>query len=842
MPRLIRRLIRPKQSSAGARIASLVALCIVLCIVGIAMLTINLRDGLVLQASASSDNTQWTFSQLDVEYTYLTAAVRVAQTDAEELPDLRKRFDILFNRATILREGKLFAPLLKDPLYATGMAAVTEFLNTYVPMIDGTDSRLTAALPQMMQDVTALRSGVKSVISSGISAFALYSDRQRLNISRNLIQLGMLTAFMVSLLIILTVVLLRLNKSNNDRAQQIQTSLARTESIVTAAIDAVLVIDAEGKALEFNPAAVRMFGYRRDEIMGQPIGVLFRADQNGAALDGWTGFLQGGIAKQRTRSFAARRNGAVFPIELSVVEGRDSNGPICVLYLRDLSLEIANAEALHQARDEAKAGEKTKADLLAVMSHEMRTPLNGMLGMIELLEATPLNTDQRRFLQAMQNSGDILLHHVEDVLKIAKLESGTVTLTSDWVDMAELVHQIFANQSALAAAKGNQLVFQPSLDAPNLIYSASFQLRQVLLNLIGNAVKFTRHGVITVTTQLDLAAGVYELRVIDTGIGIAVENRERVFDDFVTLDTSYSRNSGGTGLGLGITRRIVETLGGTINVEPNPGGGSMFRVRLPHVLPQYDSKPAFALPLRDTALPKDPMRILVAEDNEINRMLVRELIAKLGHQVNEAHDGHAAVQMALASLYDVILMDISMPVMDGISAAQAIRHSAGPNRATPIVALTAHALTKDRDRIAAAGMQEVLVKPIHGKALAALLAKINRATVTPLMSPRLIDEMRVLLGPARLDQTLASFASEAESTLKMVDPEPTAQTAKALHRLAGAAGMLGAERFAEALRGLQDACAVNDAAAFHRLWPELLSIWQATQAAIQVINTETSGP
>lgn len=834
------RLFRPKPTFGGRQIAAFVGFCLLLCLLGIVILGINLRNGLLLQASAQSDNTQWTFSQLDVEYVYLATAIEVALQDPQKLAEVRKRFDIFYNRATILRQGKLFFPLQEDPVYQAGTANIQAFLRANLGAIDGADRDLQAALPQMFAGLPVLQQAVKDVVATGINVFAEHSDAQRFKISYNLLLLAMLTAIVVSLLMILSLSLLKLNQINNDRAAQIQMTLARTETIVTAAIDAVLVIDSDGIAREFNPAAERMFGYRRDEILGKPAGFLFPS----GGLDLNKALLNGFASRNRNRRSGVRRDGQVFPLEVSVVAGRDADGPIFVAYLRDLSDELANAQALHQARDDAKATERTKADLLAVMSHEMRTPLNGMMGMIELLDDTPLTPEQSRYVRAMQNSGEILLHHVEDVLNIAKLESGAVAVHYNWVNLPDLVGEVFDTQSATGASRGNRLHFRPAASMPTLIRSDEFLLRQILTNLISNANKFTQNGVITVAAQPDLAKDAYALQVIDTGIGIASKDRKRIFEDFVTLDASYTRNTGGTGLGLGIVRRIVETLGGTIDVDVNPSGGSIFRISLPQTAPLRKNDFAreqangtahqiVALPQPTADLPAaPPLRILVAEDNEINRMLLRELIAKLGYQVTEAHDGRDAVTMAMAAQYDLIFMDISMPRLDGIAASQLIRNSAGPNQTTPIVALTAHAFAQDRDRMVAAGVQDLLIKPISGAALAAIIAKLHPRADKPALLPDITAELRAVLGHDRYDRTMRTFAREAVFILDAPEPKPSAETCRELHKLCGAAAMLGAAPFAASLKGLQDCCEQQDADLFHQLWPQTAQAWRRTLAAI----------
>lgn len=843
-------------SIARGVLAGLVIMVLLLCFAGLAILTFDVRRAVVAQATASSDNTQWTLSQVDVEYLSLKDAVMAAKIDRGSIAEVRKRFDIIYSRSTTLTESYVFTVLRKDKEFSDGVKALHDFLDKTVPLIDGSDDVLMAALPDLERQIQILRPDVKKIAMAGIRVFAIIADSEREKMANTLIAVGALTLLMIVFLVGLVAMLLRFDFINRSRSHELMLTLARSESIVDTALDAVIVIDFHGRVIAFNPASEKIFGYVSADVIGIDMAELIIPPSTRALHDAGMRRMQAGgksvmAGRGRIRMVAMRRGGEEFPIEMSVAQSEDNTGTIFIAYLRDLSAEVAAEKELLKARDDALAGEKAKADLLAVMSHEMRTPLNGMLGMLELLQDSDLTPRQIEFLNVMQSSGRLLLRHVNDVLSMARLESGKMPVQQTVIDLEALVQEIFSNQAAAAAQNGNQLQYKMLLPGPKQVISDVFQVRQVLLNLIGNAIKFTSNGMITVETAYSFDDGVIEFRVIDTGIGIPAADLERVFDDFVTLDATYARAADGTGLGLAITRRIVDNLGGTIVAESDFGHGSLFRVRIPMQAAPLGATPhdlgtLAALPNRIAAR---PLSVLVVEDNPVNRLVVREMLAKLGHRVDEANDGEDGVRQAGETRYDVILMDISMPRLDGVAATLAIRQGQGASRATPIVALTAHALAAEVARFKAAGMQDVLVKPVTGSALAkALFAAVvhletgqavaqDAQIAEDLLNAETIEELFDTMGGDRARKLLRRFLEQAQDSLEnLLQPKWQSETAEALrseiHKLCGSAAMFGARKLNLRLRALEELCKAGDAAPVIAQLPSVMPIWQATRAAL----------
>ena len=387
---------------------------------------------------------------------------------------------------------------------------------------------------------------------------------------------------------------------------------------------------------------------------------------------------------------------------------------------------------LSAARHAAQAATAAKSAFLATMSHEIRTPMNGVIGSVSLLAQSPLSADQKRLVETIDSCGTALLALIDDVLDISRIDSGRVELEDRPFDPRALAGSAADILALRARDRGIDLQVHVAPDVPAMLHGDGARLRQVVVNLLSNAVKFTDHG--GVALRLEVAGEKLRLSVQDTGIGISAQAQATLFDDFTQADASISRRFGGTGLGLAISRRLVTAMGGTIGVDSSPGQGSLFHVTLPlrpaapppaavvaQVATPVAKAPAQAAPPSQAAAA--PLRVLVAEDTRVNQEVIRGLLEYRGHLATVVPDGEEAVLAAQQNRYDLVLMDMQMPRLDGLGATRAIRALPGPASRVRIVALTANSFAHDREACLAAGMDGFMAKPITLERLDAALAE-----------------------------------------------------------------------------------------------------------------------
>jgi signal transduction histidine kinase/DNA-binding response OmpR family regulator len=421
---------------------------------------------------------------------------------------------------------------------------------------------------------------------------------------------------------------------------------------------------------------------------------------------GEIGLLEAGF-NQMARRIAMTQDELQAEVEQAV---KDLQTTMDALEIRNIELDLARKRALEAS--------KAKSDFLAVISHEIRTPMNGITGFARLLARSNLSPEQREQLKAIQESADNLLAIINEVLDFSKLESGQLQFHDEPYRVRSLVSSVITLFTPQAEEKGLQLRHLVYDDVPIWLVGDSLRIRQVLINLVSNAIKFTESGEVTVKVMLDGDDDeeLITFSVQDTGIGLDPLAGDRLFEPFTQGESDTTRRYGGTGLGLSISKKLVKGMHGGIGFDSDPGKGSTFWFSLPLRTPEeLFEESSMTAADQDSFLSHAPlagMRILVADDNPINLELTRTILQRHEAAVSTATTGREVMQLAEKQFFDLILMDIHMPVMSGLEAAKAIRNGSGPNTATPIVAITADVTATNQKRIFAVGMSEIIIKPL----------------------------------------------------------------------------------------------------------------------------------
>ncbi|RYG34244.1 response regulator [bacterium] len=477
--------------------------------------------------------------------------------------------------------------------------------------------------------------------------------------------------------------------------------------------------------------------------------------------------------------------------------------------VQDVTEQLRQEVQLVEAREAAERSAQAKSEFLANMSHEIRTPMNGIIGVVYLLQETELSPRQRMYADTIQKSGENLLTLVNDVLDLSKIESGKMTLERKEFSLASIAREVGDVFAPGARDKGIRFEFQVDATVPERLLGDAVRVRQILANLVGNAVKFTDRGGVTLSLRVlerHTRAVSIEMRVVDTGIGIPADRLETIFESFVQADGTTTRRFGGTGLGLAITQQLVNLMGGRLKVDSREGTGSEFSVVLE--LGIVVNEESSGLPLPTPALPTVPIRadvrILLVEDNPVNQMVVRDLLNARGCQVETAGDGVQAVEAALHRSFDLVLMDVQMPRMDGYEATRRLR-DAGIR--IPIVAMTANALEGDRERCLAAGMDDYLPKPVRPPDLLSTIARWTESALPPLPvttvaknenSDRLFDPGRLAEmfgeGDPMALRILEEWLKSSPAYMDQLKGADHKAARSAAHALKGASRTIGADR------------------------------------------------
>lgn len=604
-----------------------------------------------------------------------------------------------------------------------------------------------------------------------------------------------------------------------------------------------------------NPAFTQLTGYPPEEVLGRNCRFLQGRGTEKESVRALRLAIAAG--KPITLEFTNhRRDGRRFVNELRMapVLGEDGSLLAYIGIQHDVTARKRAERDAAKARRAAERANQEKSDFLAFMSHEVRTPLHGVMGTLALLLDTALDAEQRAYAETAQRCGATLLHTVNELLDLSRIEAGKLGIHADPFSLADIVKDVLDLLAPAAAEKGIEL--SASLDhlLPGQLIGDPSRIRQVLINLTDNAVKFTHRG----SVELRIAAlpdGHVGFAVTDTGIGIPPKLRQSLFTRFAQADQTGEQI--GSGLGLAICKRLVALMGGQIAVDSTPGRGSTFFFDLPlaHV-PESGTPPTRIAPQPVLVQPLAGAhgRILLAEDGKANQLVAAAILRKAGYTVELARDGAEAAAAAESSDYDLILMDIRMPLMDGYAATRAIRAVHGPRGRVPIIAMTASVMPGDSERCTSAGMDGHLAKPLSKAELLAAVQRVLDArprrprvpipeaepgATAPLLDRETLEELRAAVGPGRLPRLISVFTAETKERVRrmhaMTDPIRIEDEA---HSLKAAAATFGAIALRDAARALEDACQSGEPNNWRRILDLLPGLADRSIAAFPLARAE----
>jgi PAS domain S-box-containing protein len=513
-------------------------------------------------------------------------------------------------------------------------------------------------------------------------------------------------------------------------------SEGRLRAIYESAGVGIALIDVAGRIFQYNPAFGAMLGYGEAELAGRSILDITHPEDRTVSIDRLSRLQSGKMDHHPLEKRHMRKDGSACWVESQSSALRGPGGELhyILAVVKDITAQKEATDQLHAAIRDAERASAAKSQFLAMMSHELRTPMHGILGMAGLLLGTDLSPFQRGYAETIKTSGDGLLTLLNDILDLSKIEAGSVVLEDRNFRLESLLQGVVRLTQSRAQEKG--LSFKVDVDGsvPDVIRCDPVRIRQVLFNLVGNAIKFTEAGEINVrVSAIPADDDGHEIRfeVSDTGVGIPPEQQTRIFDRFAQADASMTRKYGGTGLGLAICKELTDMMGGSIGVDSAPDRGSTFwfTVRCHRCDPAaVDATTGISIgDRRADAMAIPPLKILVVEDNLVNQTIAGDTLRTRGHEVDLVSNGVEALDAVGAQAYDLILMDILMPEMDGLTATKQIRAMHGDASRTPIIALAADGMAGERENYLAAGMNGYLSKPFDMNQLFATIKRVVEA-------------------------------------------------------------------------------------------------------------------
>lgn len=845
---------RPRSHSPRLLFISAFALAIL----GLALLvTLALQSqrSLADYRSTQLDNSTWLFAQLEVDHLNLRRSVTDAimaangRSDYQPEPHFFTSFDIFYSRVQVLAARIAILEEFQElsPEFRRAWQQIETELLQLVGIYDGTEVWDAETLAELLVCLDRQAEAVRQVIVLALRNITTASAEmfdQNVQLTLYFVTSAIVMVLVLGIMVAISGRLASRVSDHSKRLGRLTTTLQRT---FNASHDAIVLVDSLGLIVSCNTAAEKVFGWSRRELIGGSACEFLvpgrfsdscAAELGRAASLSPTSFVDRGPV----RLVCLRKDGSEFIAELvSVAETDSEDNRFLVCFIRDVSKQTQTEQLLRDAKLEAERVARNKARFLAVVSHELRTPLHGIAASIELMPDWVLQDDETQdLIRTARTSSVTALEILDEVLSAFEIESDASRNKSEVFVPADLAAEIVMQNRSVAFLSNTTISLQNDWTRSTRIAANRKAFRHALANLCRNATKFTQNGeVIVRLLESPTQPGNMRVEVEDTGIGIAPEDLERVFEDFETAERIPVANISGTGLGLGIVKRAIEALDGTVGVTSQKGWGSLFWFEFPVQAAPDDP--------REPDMPGCPsrvstsLRVLVVDDNDINRHVMSRMLQRLGHEVETAADGESAVACVATTRFDVVFMDLNMPGMNGYEASCRI-HSENPGSSIKIIAVTANTESGLADFVLRKGFHRLILKPFTKNDLKETLDEIGMTEAavqvvhpgSELFDPSGVADFIDALGQDLALQTTQRAFLEAEASLSALDEaaQPGQHHRRAIHSAAGALGFVGAIACSKAFQALEDALKTSDEAMIAAARAESEAILQQSRNAL----------
>jgi len=832
----------PRFNRARLRLPVLaLLLCLIVSSISLIFSAMGFKDRLDEFSKANNDNQGWIISQLDVDYRGLRLIVRSAMTPGsaegvrvtdDEMRQIRQSFDIFYSRVSVIYSS--FQELELEPEIRRLITDLLEARGVLATEIDQLQAPYEPGLAALIDHLDSLAPSIREVTTGVLQTFIEAATRAERSAQSLVVRFQFEALTLFALMVISSFLTVRLWTDLEWRRTMTERAAENVTKAYEASLSAVLVTDISGKVIQCNEAASRILHYSQQEILGSDINDVctprrFREQQDHLMAEFRRKGTHPMLNRGTVRTFAERASGEEFPADVSITGDYNMmDERIFIVYITDVSEQVAAEEKLKEARHEAEQLAAAKSMFLATMSHEMRTPLHGVIASLELLDVKTLSQDNHGLIKTARDCSERALLQINEILDLIRL--GENREPESAFSPQELARSIVQELTPLAMERRNAIELSVSGFSAEKYLGAPSAFARAIYNLAGNAVKFTEAGTICVDlafhprpdggTKLSIA-------VTDTGIGIAPEDQDRIFNEFETLESGGANV--GTGLGLAIANMAIDRLGGELKLESERGKGSRFYFDIDLAPDMAADDDAIREPIALQVATGSRHRVLLVDDNQVNRTLMARMVERLGHDVETASDGREAVLMASITEYDLILMDVSMPVMNGLEATRAIR-KAGASRASVILGVTA-LVSRDDPELRSCGMQEVLGKPMK---LGDLEAAFSRHLVLrssedegELDQEDPMEELSGLVGRDTAHALVKQCFEDARQALESLrDPALEAsERARVIHSAVGSTGIVG-------LRSLSDVLSRSERAALDEEQSELAALAKEVEQEI----------